>query len=526
MEELLGQVISVLKGMWRHRWPGLAVAWFVTAVGIVVVLAVPDKYEASARIYVDTQSILKPLMSGLAVQPNVEQQVAMLSRTLISRPNIEKLIRMADLDLTSTSKTGQEALIERLTSTLEIKNAGRDNLYTLSFRDPSPDKAKRVVQALVSIFVESSLGSTRKDSDAAKKFIDEQIRTYVAKLEEAEGRLKEFRLKNLALQTGDGKDMASKMGEVSSQLNQAKLELREAENARDSAKSQLAAAKGQTSNITTRSILQESALSVSTPEIDSRLSVQKQNLDALLQRFTEQHPDVINTRRLIKDLEEQKRKEVRELRKAAMAAPMSDSGPNASLVSQELEKMLAASEVQVASLRARVAEYESRMQRAREMMKTAPQIEAEFAQLNRDYGVNKKNYEDLVARRESASLSGDLEGTSGIADFRLIDPPRASPKPVAPNRLLLLPLALAAALGAGLGVAFVLSQLRAVFFDARAVRNTIGLPILGVVTLVLSDAARSRESRDLKRFGVASSGLVGVFVAAVVILTILANRAG
>jgi len=526
MEDLLGQAISVLKGMWRHRWPGLAVAWFVAAVGIVVVLAVPDKYEASARIYVDTQSILKPLMSGLAVQPNVDQQVMMLSRTLINRPNVEKVIRMADLDLGSTSKTAQEDLVEMLTKTLEIKNAGRDNLYTLSFRDRSPEKAKRVVQSLVSIFVESSLGATRKDSDSAKKFIDEQIKTYVGKLEEAEVRLKVFRLKNLDIQTGEGKDMASRVGDVTTQLNQARLELREAENARDSAKRQIDAEKSQSGNITSRSILQESTLSISTPEIDGRLAAQKQSLDGLLQRFTDQHPDVVTTRKLIKDLEEQKRKEVLELRKTAMATPMAGSGSGMNLITQELGRMSAASEVQVAALRARVAEYESRMLRAREMMKTAPQIEAEFAQLNRDYGVHKKNYEDLVSRRESASLSGDLEGAAGVADFRLIDPPRASPKPVAPNRLLLLPVALAAALAAGLGVAFVLSQLRAVFFDARAVRNTLGLPILGVVTLVMSDAARARSRRDLKRFGFASSGLVGVFLIAVVVLTFLANRVG
>ena len=526
MEELLGQVVSVLKGMWKHRWPGLAVAWFVAVVGIVVVLSVPDKYEASARIFVDTQSILKPLMAGLAVQPNVEQQVTMLSRTLISRPNVEKLIRMADLDLSTTSKVAQEALIERLTNTLQIKTAGRDNLYTLAFRDESPDKAKRVVQSLVSIFVESSLGETRKDSDTAKKFIEEQIKNYVAKLEEAEARLKEFRLRNMELQNGEGKDSASRIGDVTNQLNQARLELREAENARDSAKRQLEAEKSQAANTTSKSILQESTIQVSTPEIDSRLAAQKQSLDALLQRFTEQHPDVASTRRLIKDLEEQKRKEVLELRKVAMANPVTLASPGATLVTQELGRMLASSEVQVASLRARVSEYESRTLRAREMMKTAPQIEAEFAQLNRDYGIHKKNYEDLVSRRESAGLSGDLDSAAGIADFRLIDPPRASNKPVAPNRLLLLPLALLAAAGAGLGVSFVLSQLKAVFFDARAVRNTIGLPILGVVTLVLSDAARSRERRDIKRFGLASSGLVGLFVAAVIALTVIANRVG
>lgn len=512
--------------MWRHRWPALAVSWFIAIVGIVVVLAVPDKYEASARIFVDTQSILKPLMSGLAVQPNVEQQVVMLSRTLISRPNIEKLIRMADLDLANNSKAAQENLIEKLTKELQIRNTGRDNLYTLAYQDANPDRAKRVVQSLVSIFVESSLGATRKDSDSAKKFIDEQIKSYVVKLEEAESRLKEFRLRNMELQGADGQDMAGKAAAIAAQLNQAKLELREAEKARDSAKRQLEAEKSQTTNVTTRSILQESAINVSTPELDARIASLKQNLDGLLQRYTERHPDVVNVRRLIKDLEDQKKKEMAELRKTAIANPVATAGPSQSLVSQELGRMLAASEVQVAALGARVSEYQTRLIRAQELLKTAPQIEAEFAQLNRDYGIHKKNYEDLVARRESASLSGELEGSSGSVDFRLIDPPRASQKPVAPNRLLLLPLALIASLGAGLGIAFVLSQLRAVFFDARAVRNTIGLPILGVVSLVRSEATRARESRNLKKFGLASSGLLGMFIAAVVVLTVLANRAG
>jgi len=529
MEELLGQIVSVAKGMWRHRWPALAVSWFIAVVGIVVVMAMPDKYEASARIFVDTQSILKPLMSGLAVQPNVEQQVTMLSRTLISRPNVEKLIRMADLDLGSNSKQAQENLIEKLTGELQIRNTGRDNLYTLAYQDTNPERAKRVVQSLVSIFVESSLGATRKDSDAAKKFLDEQIKTYVAKLEEAESRLKEFRLRNMELQGADGQDMAGKAAAVSAQLNQAKLELREAEKSRDSAKRQLEAEKSQTTNVTTRSILQESAINVSTPELDGRIAALKQNLDGLLQRFTDRHPDVVNTRRLIKDLEDQKKKEVAELRKTAMANPPAAPGGGEqaqSMVTQEIGRMLAASEIQVAALTARVAEYQSRLGRAQQLLKTAPQIEAEYAQLNRDYGIHKKNYEDLVSRRESASMSGELEGSAGSVDFRLIDPPRASPKPVAPNRLLLLPLALVASLGAGFGVAFVLSQLRAVFFDARAVRNTIGLPILGVVTLVRSDAMRARESRNLRKFALASSGLLGVFIAAVVVLTVLANRAG
>lgn len=524
MDELISQISRIAKGMWKHRWLGLLVAWLVTGIGSVVVLSVPDKYEATARVFVDTQSILKPLMSGLAVQPNVDQQVAMLSRTLISRPNVEKLIRMADLDLKSQSKAAQDALIDSLMKTLEIKNVGRDNLYVLSYRDSSPEKAKKVIQSLVSIFVESSLGDTRKDSNTARKFIDEQIKSYVAKLEEAEARLKEFKVRNIEMQTADGKDMAGQISAVSSQLSQARLELREAENARDAAKRQLEAEKSQSANITSRSLLQESALSISTPEIDARIDAQKRNLDTLLQRFTEQHPDVVGARRLIKELETAKLKEVQELRKTAMANPATAS--SSSLAYQEMIRMLSITEVQVASLRARVAEYEARFNRARELMKTAPQIEAEFAQMNRDYEINKKNYNDLVARRESATLSGDLESAAGVADFRLIDPPRASPTPVAPNRLLLLPLALLAAFGAGLAVAFLASQLRAVFFDARSLTDAVGLPLIGVVTLVMGEGAVLKEKADLKRFLGASGGLVGVFIAGMIIFSLMSGRAG
>src|SRR6218665_3864488 len=160
-------------------------------------------------------------MSGLAVQPNVEQQVVMLSRTLISRPNVEKLVRMADLDLKNQSKAQQESAVDRVPSSLSIQSTARDNLYPLSYRDSDPETAKRVVQSFVSIFVESSLGASRKDTATATTFINEQIKTYESKLEEAETRLKEFRLRNIQTMSGDGKDSASRLSEISANLERA-----------------------------------------------------------------------------------------------------------------------------------------------------------------------------------------------------------------------------------------------------------------------------------------------------------------
>ncbi len=518
MEEILRQASVILRATWKHRRLGMLVAWAVGAIVAGVILRIPDRYEASARIFVDTQSILKPLMSGLAIQPNVEQQVMMLSRTLISRPNVEKLVRMADLDLNIKSKAAQEELIEDLTKTLKIQSVGRDNLYTLSYRDTEPARAQRVVQALVSIFVESSLGDKRQDSDSARKFIEEQIRNYETKLQEAENRLKDFKIRNLDMQTSEGKTGIERLSDLSAELSKSRLSLREAENSRDALRRQIA---GEDPVLLPESPGADAGISL--PEIDGRIDTLKRNLDGLLQRYTDQHPDVVGTRRLIKDLEEQKRQELVARKKFAAANPGAAVSNNP--VYQQLKVSLAEAEANVASLRARVSEYEARYNRTTELLRTQPQLEAEYQQLNRDYAVNRKNYEQLVSRRESAELTGDLDAAGSVADFRLIDPPRASSTPVAPNRLLLLPGGLILALAAGLFVAFAASQIRPVYFDGKTLRESTGLPVLGTVSLIRNETRQLKERSSMRRFAAATAGLVLAYGAGIAALAFLAQRA-
>lgn len=514
MDDLIPRALGYLRAIWAHRRLGVFVAWAVSILAAGLILRMPDKYEASARIFVDTQSILKPLMSGLTVQPNMDQQIMMLSRTLITRPNVEKIIRIADLDLDNKSQAARDEMIERLLKTLEIKSATRDNLYTLSYRDSRQDHARKIIQAALSIFVESSLGEKRQDSDSAMRFIEEQIKTYEKKLEEAEARLKDFKLRHVEFQFADGKGSPERLSEAMNQYNTAKLALREAENSRDVLKQQLA---GQVPiPVAPNQKLTDRALA--SPEIDGRLDSMKRNLDALLQKYTEEHPDVLGARRVIRDLEEQRAKEIMALQKAggASAAVVTVANP----VREKLSISLAETEANIASLRARVAEYDSRVTRIKDGMKTLPLIEAEFSQLNRDYDVQKKNYEQLVSRRESASLSGNLEAAGGGADFRLIDPPRVNPKPVAPNRMLLLAGALVISIAAGLAVAFLASQIRPVFFDSKTLRDETGLPLLGTVSLSLNDTMRQKERQSLRRVMLAMGGLILVYASGIAFMTL------
>ncbi|MDD5297569.1 MAG: GNVR domain-containing protein [Rhodocyclaceae bacterium] len=511
MDEAIRQILFFVKGMWSKRWIGLVMAWLVGVLGMAVVLRMPDKFEATARIYVDTQSVLKPLMSGLAVQPNVDQQINILSRTLISRPNIEKLVRMTDMDLKLRSKEDREKLIDELMLVLKIESGGQINLYSVAYRDSSPEMARKVVQALVTIFVESGIGDKRKDTDTARKFIEEQIGLYEKKLQEAENRLKDFKVQHMG-QIDKNKDYFSAVGDMANRLEQAKMELKEAETGRDSLRRQL---QGEEPVLLPDTPSGSSGM-VAIPELDGRIDVMKRNLDALLQRYTDKHPDVLGARKVIADLEAQKRQEIEARKKAS--GDKGYSSLNNNPVFQQLKVSLSEAEANVASLSARVTEYQMRFEQMKGKAKLQPEVEAEFVQLNRDYDVNKKNYEMLVSRRESASMSEQMEATSAMADFRLIDPPRVSPKPVAPNRLLLLPLVLLGSLGAGAASALAMSQLRPTFLDAHGLREATGLPVLGSVSLLKSEERLARERRLLLLFFVAVAALVLVYGGAMLYL--------
>src|SRR5438445_6013902 len=464
MDEKLRIAIIALRGMWAHRWLGLATAWAAGAIALAALAVVPAKYEASARIFANTDSILKPLMTGLTVQPNEELRIVMLSRLLISRPNVEKLVQAAGLDAQARSREDREQIVDSVMKTLEIKAAGRDNLYTLTFRDVDPGRAKMAVETLAAMFMESSQGGKVEDTIAARKFIDEQIAVYEKKLQEAEDRLKEFKIRNSGLTPDEGKDFFARLSAAGALLSQARLELLEAERAREAFRRGLASEEASAADSGAGA---SAGAGGKLAEIDARIDSQRRNLDSMLQRYTDSHPDVLGARRVIQELEEQRRQLIAANRKSGVfAIQPAATGQRAS---ETLKVSLAQAEASVASLSSRVAEYAERYDRLKAQAALVPQLEAEYAQLNRDYDVNKRNYESLVARRESATISSEMQSVAGVSDFRLVDPPRASP--VSLKSRVLVPLALIFALAAGLLAAYIAYEARPTFYDGRSLRE-------------------------------------------------------
>ena len=158
MAEITAVLLNFLKAIGKYRWHAVVITWVVALIGWVVVLRLPNQYEASARVYVDTQSILKPLLSSMTSVPNLDQQVTFMRRTLISRPNVEHLMRMVDLDVKAKDTKEHDKIVDDLMQQIKVSGTERDDIYTITYMADNPKLGKDVVSSLLSIFMEGSLG--------------------------------------------------------------------------------------------------------------------------------------------------------------------------------------------------------------------------------------------------------------------------------------------------------------------------------------------------------------------------------
>ncbi len=517
MSEAFEQVFGYARAVWRRRWLVLFTAWSIAIVGWVWVYLLENRYQAQARVYVDTQSLLRPLLSGLAVQPNVDQQVSMMTRTLASRPNLEKVARMTDLDLRAKTPQQQEDLYSRLASKIKLQGTERENLYTISYENSNPDLAKRVVQALLTIFTESSLGGTRKDISNTQKFIEDQLKNYETKLLEKEKQLEEFKRRNVGTMPGQGGDYYAKLNEMSHALEQAKLDLEEATNRKKQLQQQLD--DQEEVLVTPAPGMASSAGSA----LDGRISALQTQMDNLRLRYTEMHPEIARTKQLITRLQEQKKQEDDALKAQSQTQSAGIKAQNP--VYQQLSIAIAEADASMASLKARVNQVQKKRNELFGSVDRIPQIEGEFTQLMRDYEVYKKNYADLLSRRETATLSGEVESKTDVIDFRVIDPPRVPNEPSWPNRPLLVTAVPLGGIGVGFAIAFLLAQLRPTVEGRRQLRELTSHPLLGLVTMIETDFARRSERRSNLLFAGGGAALLLALVAQLIYYLVLSPAA-
>lgn len=510
MDDVVQLLLTYSRAVWRYRWYSVALAWLICLIGWAVVVILPNEYKSNAKVYVDTQSLLRPLLSGLAVQADVRTQIDLMSKTLLTRPNLEKLIRMTDMDIKLKSPEESAELIDELQKqiTFERDRSGLD-IYFVSYAAEDPKTAKNVVQGLLTIFMESSIGENRKTSDVATQFIDQQIKEYELKLTDTENRIKEFKQRNVGLMPGGG-DYFAALQQASTELQSAENEYQEAKHRRDEYKRQLLMQADEDidprTQVDTMPVIEDM-----NTIYDARIQEMESKIDGLLLRYTEHHPEVLSARRVLGDLKTQREAELKRKAKGYSNKQAAGGRSVANPVQQLIKMSLASEEANLASLSVRVRQARQKAASLKANVNAGPEIETELTALTRDYDIFKQNYNELVSRRESAKLGQDVDTAGEKVSFRVIEPPIEPLTPTGPNRPLFVSIILLLGLAAAVAIAIVLALLRPTFYSARSVIEATHLPVLGEIGLFMSPEQQRKKKFEKIAVFVMFGGLCALY---------------
>lgn len=495
MNGLYEEFRIAVHSVWQRRWIAMGIAWVICLVGWLAVAMIPNTYESQAKLFVQTKSIL-PENTG--VNPAEQQkQIDTVQQTLTSAANLEKVVRGTDLGKGLVTPREIEGAVNGLRSAIKIKSE-QSNLFEISATMTASGRSdgeaanlsRAVVQKLIDLFVEENLAGGRGETSDTLRFLNEQIAKRQKELEIAEQKRVKFETENLGMLPG--------IGSVSQRLEQGRVEINQIDSQLIAAQSALAAINGQIAGTP------QTIAGGTTGAVNPLAQAQGELAGMKARGLTDQHPDV----QAIKN-------QIAALKAAGAGASTAYGVPNpaySSLVSMKAERQAA-----VSALQQRKASLQGEMNAMVAKQIQEPGVAAEQARIARDYEVLKAQYDKLLADREQVRLRGQVETQTDAVRFDLITPPSSPRTPIAPKRPLLLAAVLFAGIAGGIGGAFALGQLSASYPTSAKLEAASGLPVIGSISQMLTQAQRDERKRKLRMYIGSGGALVGVFMVLLII---------
>ncbi|MEM9495617.1 MAG: XrtA system polysaccharide chain length determinant [Pseudomonadota bacterium] len=489
LAELPRPVIRFASGMWRRRWIAVTVAWLCALLGWFGVWMLPDKYESRAHVFVQTETILEPVLKGIMARPDYSRRVEVMQQQLLTRPNVEEIIFRAGLDAEIEAKNEldrrrqMEGKINWISGAIDIASP-QEMYFVITFKHGDPKVARDVVDAVLNLLIEQDLGASLAENEAARRRLDLRIRDYRERLAEKDLEIAAFRRNNSA---------ELLIVENNTRLREQKdLELLRV---------------GEEIDQTTSRIATLQNLLSSTPRTNSQteLDTLRLRLADLRSQYEESHPDIRGVVARIEQLENS-------------GGGALSSNPQFVRLNAELRAAQASMEI----LKTREERLRKDLEEIAFTASQAPAAQAELQRIMRDYEQTSNTFDELVARRDTLALTESLGAAGRGVEYQVYERPQAALTPSDPPRLLLIVGVAMMALGAGLGIVFLLTVVEKSFSQAEDLRDAFGLPVLGALSEVSSKDVVAARVRDFVRLGVASASLAVLMVIYIYVVVIRA----
>jgi len=489
MNGLFEEILLIVHGVWNRRWLALAVAWALCIAGWFVVAQIPNSYTSTARINIQINSLL-PDKVGIT---SADQQKAIdqVRQTLTSAVNLAKVVRGTDLANTVANDRDVADRAASLQQSIKIVSQ-QDNLIEITATAATPKLARAIVQKLIDIFVQENQTGDRAETTQTLQFLDQQLAQRQRQLQDSEAKRADFQNRYLGSLPGTG-SLADRIAAARSQMAQVDTDLAAAQGS-------LSAINAQISG--TASTVGAGGGATYGPAHARVNAIMGQLAEARGRGWTDSYPDVVALKSQLAAAQAAARNEPVGVGAVANANP--------ALIS--LRSIAADKQAQTAALSARKAQLQRDIDQLNAKLSSDPDAASEQAQLERDYQVLKDQYDKLLADREDIRLRGQVQSQTDSVKFTIIDPPTAPRAPTAPNRPLLLTAVLIAGALGGVGAAFLLGQLRTTFSTPARLETLSGLPVIGSIGEVVTEADAMLRRRFLMIFAGGTAGLVVAYL--------------
>lgn len=494
---------------WRRKWLILSIVSVMTTAAIAVAMRLPDLYQSETLILVVPQRVPESYVRS-TVTMRIEDRLRSLRQQLLSRTNLEQIIKDFGLFADQIEKRPMESIVETMRQQVAIDTV-REDAFKITYTADSPRTAMIVADRLAAMFIDENLRDRGLQAEGTNEFLDSQLTEARRRLETHEQKLEAYRRQHageLPSQLQSNLQVIESTQEQIQNLNESinrdrdrRLVLERGVVDSDSVDGFTAGAAGDNGELRAIDDLEKA----------------RAELRDLLLRLTPQHPDVVAKTRSIAELEDKMRQATST---AGSAAPRADAAPSGSdLVRRararqikndmaKLDEQIAAKESDMRELRQRMSDYQRRVD-------AVPGHESELTGLMRDYETLQAVYSDLLAKKENSQISANLERQQVGEQFKVIDPARLPEEPFSPNRVRIALIAAAMGLFLALGILGVIEYRDTTLRTEDEIVRTLVLPVIAAIPLLTAVADVRRQRRNRLLLGAATAVTVLALSAAV-----------
>jgi len=490
---------KIFLGFYRHKGVVFAITLVVTLLAAYVAAIMPNVYRSSTLILITPQRVPANFIAP-TVTSGIADRINAISQEILSRTRLESIIKEFGLYPGGGKATTTEDRVNALRGNIRL-DIRRTDAFQISFDSDSPETAMKVANRLASLFIEQNLQVREQQAIGTTNFINSEAERLRKELEEQEALVTHYKVDNRF--------------ELPDQLD---ANLRIVEQLRDELKGNMATLASMQERLGS---LQKQLLEANAPvpvssktgdteakmanlPANQKIQFRQKELDSLLIRYSEKHPDVLRLRSEIAAIQKELEVEKEKAKKAAGGEAKMSDNPLKQIIEEQIESLKSS----VAAIQASNADLKSTIAVHQKRVENTPLRGIELSKVTRTYDITLRKYQDLLAKGLESQLSENLEKKQKGEQFQVIDPANLPLAPVKPNRPFIFFGGLIAGLVGGLAAAFLWDVLDRSFKSSDDVAGFVDIPVLATIPVIVTRGTVLEHRRGQGLLGISTLGLL------------------